>query len=315
LKVGVIGAGYWGKKHVDEYSALGHEIFVSDLSDDSLEFCRLNYDTQTTNDYHDILNDNEIKTVSICTPNATHHQLAIESLEAGKNILLEKPIDINSNESDKIIRLAKEKNLVILVGHIFRFNNAITKTKEIIQSKLLGKIFNVNLLWNNLEPIYKDRDILFDLSVHPLDILDNIFGKTPKNIHCVGNGFRQDNAEFAIINCQIENDFSNKDIFVNIELSWLNPIKNRKMIIIGSEKTMVVECVQQKIKIINNQSGLIESLNIRPNNTIRDELEYFLNLSYGETKENSNAPHGETAKKIIKIIEQANKSLNNNHST
>jgi hypothetical protein len=73
--------------------------------------------------------------------------------------------------------------------------------------------------------------------------------------------------------------------------------------------------VQQKIKIINNQSGLIESLNIRPNNTIRDELEYFLNLSYGETKENSNAPHGETAKKIIKIIEQANKSLNNNHST
>ena len=61
MKVGVIGAGYWGKKHVDEYSALGHEIFVSDLSDDSLEFCRLNYDTQTTNDYHDILNDNGYK--------------------------------------------------------------------------------------------------------------------------------------------------------------------------------------------------------------------------------------------------------------
>lgn len=315
MKVGVIGAGYWGKKHVDEYSALGHEIFVSDLSDDSLEFCRLNYDTKTTKNYRDILNDDEIKTVSICTPNATHHQLAIESLKAGKNILLEKPIDINSDESDKIIKLAEEKNLVILVGHIFRFNNAITKSKEIIQSKLLGKIFNVNLLWNNLEPIYKDRDILFDLSVHPLDILDNIFGRTVKNIHCIGNGFRQDNAEFAIINCQIENDLSDKDIFVNIELSWLNPIKNRKMIIIGSEKTMIVECVHQKIEIINNQSGVVESINIHPNNTIRDELEYFLNLSYGKTEENSNAPHGQIAKKIIKIIEQANKSLTDNCST
>ena len=145
MKVGVIGAGYWGKKHVDEYSALGHEIFVSDLSEENLEFCRLNYNAKTTNDYHDILNDDEIKTVSICTPNPTHHKISIESLECGKNILLEKPIDVNSNESEKIIQLAKEKNLVLLIGHIFRFNNAIMKTKEIIQSKSLGKIFTVNL--------------------------------------------------------------------------------------------------------------------------------------------------------------------------
>jgi len=312
LKVGIIGAGYWGKKHVDEYSALGHEVFVSDLSENNLEFCRLNYKTQTTNDYKDILNDDEIKTVSICTPNSTHHQFAIEALKAGKNILLEKPIDVSSKKSDEIIRLSKEKNLVVLIGHIFRFNNAITKTKEIIQSKTLGKIFNVNLLWNNLEPIFKDRDILFDLGVHPLDILDNIFNKTPKNIYCVGEGFRQNNAEFAIINYHIKNDFSDKDIFVNIELSWLNPIKNRKMIIIGSEKTAIVECVQQKIQIINNQSGVIETVNVNPNNTIRDELEYFLNLSYGKIKENPNAPHAEIGKKIIKIIEESNLSLNNN---
>ena len=312
MKVGIIGVGYWGKKHVEEYSALGHEVFVSDLSENNLEFCRLNYKTQTTNDYRDILNDNKIKTVSICTPNSTHHQFAIEALNAGKNILLEKPIDISSKKSDEIIRLAEEKKLVVLIGHIFRFNNAITKTKEVIQSKTLGKIFNVNLLWNNLEPIFKDRDILFDLGVHPLDILDNIFNKTPKNIYCVGEGFRQNNPEFAIINYHIKNDFSDKDIFVNIELSWLNPIKNRKMIIIGSEKTAIIECVQQKIQIINNQSGVIESVNVNPNNTIRDELEYFLNLSHGKIKENPNAPHGKIGKKIIEIIEESNLSLNNN---
>jgi len=314
LKVGVIGAGYWGKKHVDEYSALGCEIFVSDLSENNLEFCRLNYNVKTTDNYFDILKNEEIKTVSICTPNSTHHKIAIEALEHGKNILLEKPIDISSKESDKIIKLAQEKNLVLLIGHIFRFNNAITKIKEIIQSKSLGKIFNVNLLWNNLEPIFKDRDILFDLGIHPLDILDNIFSKTPKNIYCIGEGFRQNNAEFAIINYHIENDLNEKDIFVNIELSWLNPIKNRKMIIIGSEKTAIIECVQQKIQLINNQSGVIESINISPNNTIRDELEYFLNLSYGKIKKNSNAPHGEIGKKIIKIIENAHISLNKRYS-
>ena len=73
MKVGVIGAGYWGKKHVNEYHQLGHDVFVSDLSKDNLEFCKLNFGATPVNDYKEILSNNEIKTVSICTPNETHY--------------------------------------------------------------------------------------------------------------------------------------------------------------------------------------------------------------------------------------------------
>ncbi len=309
MKVGVIGTGYWGKKHVDEYSKLGHEVIISDLSYENLKFCQISYGAKPVKNYQDILNDPEIKAVSICTPNSNHYNMAIEMLDAGKNILLEKPIATSSRDAEKIIQLANKKNLVLLVGHIFRFNNVIRKIKELIQSKQLGKIYTVNLIWTNLEPIFPDRDILFDLGVHPIDIVDNLFEKTPRNVFCTGEGFRQKNLEFAIINYHHEQPFGGKDVFVNIELSWLNPIRNRRMIIVGSEKTAIVDCTIQKIQLINNQSVIQEDIQITPNNTIRDELELFLNRSQNMQKIKPPEPSGEVAKHIVDTIEAAQRSI------
>lgn len=308
MKVGVIGAGYWGKKHVDEYSHLGHEIIVSDLSQENLEFCKLNYGAQTVSDYHKILDDSEIKTVSICTPNSTHHKIAIEALNVRKHVLLEKPIATNSQDAEEIVKLANSKNLVLLIGHIFRYNNSIKKIKELIMQKKLGRIYTVNISWTNLEPVFPDRDILFDLGIHPLDILDQIFEKNPTDIFCTREGFRQENAEFAILNYHLTDSFGWKDVFVNMELSWLNPIRNRKMIIVGSEKTAVVDCVIQKIQLINNQSGISEDIPVVPNNTIRDELEYFLARSTKGLAPNHNEPNGVVGKRIVEFIESSERS-------
>lgn len=310
MKVGVIGTGYWGKKHVDEYSNLGHEVLVSDLSSENLEFCKLNYGTTSTKNYQEILDNKEIKAISICTPNSTHYKIATDALNAGKNILLEKPIALNSHDADKIIKLANTKNLILLVGHIFRYNNAIKKIKELIHTKQLGRIYTINLLWTNLEPIFSDRDILFDLGVHPLDILDNIFEKIPNDISCTAQGFRQNNVEFAIISYHLNDLFGGKDVLINIELSWLNPIRNRRMIIVGSEKTAIVDCVIQKIQLINNQSGVYEDVPVIPNNTIRDELNFFLENSIHKNLIKPPAPNGEVAKRIVEILELARQSLN-----
>ena len=310
MKVGVIGVGYWGKKHVDEYSNLGHEVFVSDLSQENMNFCKANFGANPVNDYTEILKNDEIKCVSICTPNATHYKFATEALKAGKNVLLEKPIATNIEDAKKIISLAHEQNLTLLVGHIFRFSNVINKVKELLESKKLGTIYTIKMSWTNYEPIFHDRDILFDLGVHPLDIIDNLFQCTPSKLYCTGEGFRQKNPEYAIINYHFNNSVDNRDIFVNIELSWLNPIRNRKIILVGSEKTAIVDCVPQSISIINNKSGVTESIAVTPNNTIQDELQYFLEKSNLNQKISSPAPSGEIAKKILEIIEIAKKSLN-----
>ncbi len=323
MKVGVIGTGYWGKKHVDEYNQLGHETIISDLVPQNLEYCKLNFGANPVSDYKEILNDDQIRLVSICTPNSTHFKYAKEALNAGKNVLLEKPISTNTKEASELIFLAEKQDLTLLVGHVFRFNNAILKLKELIRNKKLGRIFTVDISWTNLEPIFSDRDILFDLGVHPIDILDNIFEQKPTGVYSCGEGFRQPNPEYAIINCHFEDSFGGKDVFVNIELSWLNPIRNRKIVVVGSEMTAVVDCVAQKIKLINNSSGVPEEISISPNNTIRDELQFFIDRSLKTKKESeikpngevkSNAiiePNGEVGKRVVEIIELARISLNN----
>lgn len=308
MKVGVIGAGYWGKKHVDEYTKLGHQVLVSDLSDKNRDFCTLNYGTKSVLDYNEILRDKDIKFLSICTPNNTHHKFAMEAIKAGKNILIEKPLATNANDAKEIIEYAKKQKVILLVGHIFRFNNAINNIRKLVNSKQLGSIYTVNLFWDNLEPIFSDRDILFDLGVHPLDILDNIFNESPEGIRCFGGGFRQRNAEFAIINYHMKNILNNNDILVSIELSWLNPVRSRRLVIVGSEKTAIVECTLQKITLLENQSGVSTELDIIPNNTIRDELNAFLEFEQSVNKDVI-LPTGNIGLRIVKNIEFAQLSM------
>ena len=310
MKVGVIGAGYWGKKHVDEYTQLGHKVVVSDLRNENLEFCKLNFGAEIVSDYNDILNDDEINYVSICVPNSLHYKIALEAFHKNKNVLLEKPIALNSRDANEIIERSKEKNLVLLIGHIFRFNQAIETIKQLLKEQRLGKIHTVNFSWTNFEPLFPDRDILFDLGVHPIDILYDIFGANPSDIFCVGRGFRQKKPEFAVINYHIEEPNFNNDIFVNIQLSWLNPIRERRMVIVGSEKTAIIECVMQKIHLINNVSLVQEDVSVLPNNTIRDELEYFTTNSKKESVDDSK-PNGDVGKRVVEVIEAAYRSLDN----
>lgn len=309
MKVGVIGAGYWGKKHVDEYSKLGHEVIVSDLSEQNLEFCKLNYHAKGTINYHEILNDQEIKCVSICTPTSTHYKIALDTLNANKNILLEKPITENSHQASELINIANNKKLILLIGHIFRFNNSINKVKEIIQTNTLGDIFSINLQWTNFQPVFPDRDIIYDLSIHPIDILDNIFEIEPSNISCRAESYRQNNFEVALINYNLISNYK-KPILVNIELSWLNPIRSRKLIITGYEKTAEVDCVRQKINLIHNSSGATEEILVDFNNTLKDELDFFLKISSDSKTVLSPYPNGEIGRRVLKIVEMAFKLAN-----
>jgi len=308
MKVGVIGVGYWGKKHVDEYSSLLHDVFVSDMDEKKLEFCKTKFGAKPVNDYHEILDNEEIKIVSICTPNHTHYELAVEALNAGKNILVEKPMAMNTEDAKAIIQLADEKKLNLLVGHIFRFNNAIDKAKQIIRNNEIGKVYTVSLRWLTLEPVFQDREILFDLGVHPIDIIDNIFEGIASNIFCSTRGFRQKNAEYATINYSLTSPFSEGRILVNVELSWLDPMRERTLRIIGSKKSLEVDCVGQKVSIVDNDSREITNIENQPNNTIRDELEFFIESVTHKKNIMEPSPNGTVAKRVLEILERVKNS-------
>ena len=114
MKIGVIGAGFWGKKHVEEYTNLKHQVYVSDLSSENLSFCETNFRSIPVKNYNDIILDDEIRAVSICSPNSTHYKFAKEAIEAGKAVLIEKPIASNIAEAREIIKTANLVSRAIL---------------------------------------------------------------------------------------------------------------------------------------------------------------------------------------------------------
>ncbi|WP_342685829.1 MULTISPECIES: Gfo/Idh/MocA family oxidoreductase [unclassified Methanoculleus] len=302
-KVAVIGGGYWGRKHVEEYVALGNDVYVADLLDKNLEFCSKKYGVSTTKNYRDLLTDDGIKAVSICTPNASHYPLAKEFLESHKNVLVEKPLAMTIDEGRQLIDIAKDNHVVLSVGHIFRFNNAIAKIRDMIEHYEFGDIRIMKLKWTNIEPLFEDRDVIFDLAPHPFDIIHYIFRKNPDEVSCTGNAYRRSKlkgAEAVFINCNLD------EMIINIELSWLTPPKTRSLVIVGSKRSALVNCTSQTIEVVENNNSSY-NLEIIPNNTLRDELHSFLNCVTAKSEQNIS--NGYVGLDILKMIEVCNDSL------
>lgn len=302
-EVGVIGVGYWGRKHVEEYVALGKKVFVADLLDANLDFCSEKFGVKTTKNYRDLLLDNSITAVSICTPNNSHYPLAKEFLESHKNVMVEKPLAMTIDEGRQLIDIAKDNRVILSVGHIFRFNNAITKIKDMVENYEFGDIRIMKLKWTNMEPLFEDRDVIFDLAPHPFDIINYIFKKNPDEVSCIGNAYRRSKAkgvEAVFINCGLD------ETIINIELSWLTPPKTRSLVIVGSKKSALVNCTSQTITIVENDNSSY-NLEIIPNNALRDELCTFLNCTTAESEQNIS--NGYVGLDILKMIEICNDSL------
>ena len=232
FQVGVLGVGYWGRKIVEEYSAIQNVKVqaVSDLMDKNLQHCKDRYGVPVlVNDYHDVINVGSIHAVHICLPNSLHFPACKEALEAGKHVLVEKPITLSSKEGNILVDLAAKKGLTLSVGHIYRFNNALAEVKRLISENFFGRVFLLNLTWTNLEPVFTDRDVIVDLAPHYFDIVNYMLDAWPAKITCVAKPYRQkDNPEATYISCEMPNG-----AIAHAHLNWLSPKKVRSIELVG----------------------------------------------------------------------------------
>lgn len=301
-KVGVLGAGYWGKNHIRDYIEMGKKVKLCDTDPKKLKELKERHpEIEITEDYREILNDPEISAVSIVLPNHLHYEFAKKFLEAGKNTLLEKPMTLHSNEARELIDIANDKNIVLAVGHIFRYNGALRRLKEMLEGNELGDIYLAKLTWNNIEPVFEDRDVLFDLAVHPFDIVNYLFGVNPEWISCIGEGYRKEKGEeVAFVNAKL-----GKTV-MHLEISWLTPRKTRELVVVGSKKTAFVDCLNQTLRIFDVNENKENEIEIDKTNALHEELHHFIECVEKGEKAISG---GEVGYWIISILEYAQKSM------
>jgi len=302
MKLAVIGTGFWGKNHVREYLALGHEVTACDLAQESVQKMKDDFNVHHTSTNLDaVFADPDIKGVSICVPNQFHFSIAKKALEAGKHVLLEKPMTLKTVDCEILNALAEEKGLVLNVGHIFRFNNAVKKIKEMVENNEFGKVYTCKLVWTNLEQLFPDRDILFDLAPHAFDILNYIFGKNPDEVYAIGKDFRREGGEeAAFINAILDG------MLINLEMSWITPKKVRTVTIVGEKKTAFVELLSQEIDLYEIETGETKSIPIEQTNPLVEELKQFVDSV--ETGSKSPAS-GKAGRDVVHIIEKSLESL------
>lgn len=313
INVGVIGAGYWGKKIVSEYSQLSKKDplvslrSVCDLSEDNLDFCKAKQNVPyVTKYYNELLSSPEINAVHICTPNETHYELCRAALVANKHVLIEKPMTQHSGEALKLVDLANANNRVLSVGHIFRFNKAIEKVQSLVQNNFFGNLFWLKLQWTTLMPLMNGRDIINDLAPHPFDILNFILGTWPSKITCKAKAYRRKNfEETAYIIAEFENN-----VMANIELNWLSPGKVRELSIMGSKRFAKIDCLTQEIKVFENDH--FYDLPVQSNNTIETELEYFIQCIQRNNvpkNKHSHQNNGLLGANVVRLLEVARESM------
>ena len=309
----VMGAGYWGKKVVFEYSQLAKEnsdvnlSAVCDLSKENLQFCNENYSIPyLCSSLEEILSSPEIDAVNICTPSETHFKISKAALEAGKHVLVEKPMSLTSREAYELYDLAKAKGLVISVGHIYRFNNALKKVRDLIKDGYFGDIYYLKLQWTTLCPSPEGRDIITDLAPHPFDIINYLLQDWPSKLSCKAKTYRRKELE-EVAYCIAEFD---NGVMAHIELSWLLPGKIREVKVMGSKRCAKIDCLRQVIEAVEN--GDFYDIPVKRNNTIKDELEHFIacigNGKSGNPK-CTNRNGGLIGANVVRLLETARRSI------
>lgn len=222
-----------------------------------------------TQDVHDLLDNPDIAIVHVATPSQTHYELAKMALEAGKNVLVEKPMTLSSHESYHLVDVAKEGGVLVEINRAIRFNRALQVAGEMLNGGELGKLFHVKVHWTdqNSSP---DGDIIFNLGQDPLDILNLLLGAWPEAVSGVGRAYRNSGTHNDVAHISAE---YRDNIFAQIELSWLNPHNVREVTIVGSEGSLIIDCLRQLLT--QHSADATFQIPVTPSNAILAQIEHF----------------------------------------
>jgi predicted dehydrogenase len=248
INIAVIGFGYWGPNMTRNFNAQtdGNVLYVADFRQNRLDVVNKLYPAiKTTKSAEDAINDPKTDAVVIATPVFTHFELAKKALNAGKHVLLEKPMTATSAEAEELIELAEKKGKVLMVDHTFLYTGAVEKIKELIDGNVIGKLQYIDSTRINLGLFQPDVNVLWDLAPHDISILNYLTDEKPHSVQAIGishtnNGI--ENIAYLTLNYD-------SDMIAHFNCSWTSPVKIRQFLIGGNKKMILFDDTEPSEKI------------------------------------------------------------------
>jgi len=277
IKIGVVGTGKWGINHIKSLKRLDCELVGICDSDRRKEKIADENGCAFFTDYKELLKD--VDAVTIVTPTDTHYRIVKDCLCQGVNVLVEKPITLDADKAKELIVLAERSNLVLSVGYLYRFNSSIIRLRELLKD--IGRIQYISMRYiHSTKPPRSDVGVIFNLGIHPIDILNFILDRRPERVYAKKKNLLSDSLEDSAV---ILLDYI--DFYASIEVSCTHPEKKRDMWIIAENEKVYVDYFNQKVTrypLKINYDGVEKGEPIEErivvNEPLLDELRYFIKL-------------------------------------
>lgn len=325
VTVGQVGIGAWGQNIVRTFSSLkGCRLKTCcDINPQTLSQIQRQYKNKiiTTPDFKDLLNDPEIDAIAVTAPAVLHYKLALQALNAGKHVFVEKPLCLNIKDAEELIKLARKNDRILMVGHLLLYHPAVKKLKQVISAGELGNVYYIYSTRVNLGKIRKEESALWSLTAHDISVALFLLEKEPIEVTAKGAFYLRDRVEDIVF---VTITFQNKTI-VHIHASWLDPHKMRKFTVVGDKKMAVFDDMEpvNKIKICDKgvdrkhnfetyeefltlRDGDVNKPEIKMEEPLRLECQHFIDCVRQGYQPITDGKNG---LKVLRILNAAQESL------
>jgi UDP-2-acetamido-3-amino-2,3-dideoxy-glucuronate N-acetyltransferase len=317
VRVAVVGVGYWGKNLVRNFYDLGVLAALCDAQESVETNYKKQYDgLKFYREYSAVLADPSITAIALATPAVSHYEMAKAALEAGKDVLVEKPLAVDVKHGEELVRIAENKGRILMVGHILRYHPAILKLQELIQGGKLGKI---NYLYSNrlnIGKIRTEENILWSFAPHDISVMLSLLNEMPTRVSCQGGAWlNQGVADVTLSHF----DFPS-GVQAHIFVSWLHPVKEQKLVVVGSDKMAVFDDtaehklvlyphkVEWKNRIPTAIKADAEVVALDNREPLKAECQHFIECIESRKSPVSNGAEG---LRVLRVLDACQRSISN----
>lgn len=322
VRIGVIGAGAWGRNHVRTFASL-EEAELAVVADRSPEvrrrIARDHPHVRCAADAAQAFEDPSIDGVVLATPAPTHARLARAALEAGKHVLVEKPLALDVREAEELERLARKCGRVLMVGHLLLYHPAVLYLKRLLDEGELGRPLYLYCERVNLGVIRRDENALWSLGPHDLSLALFLLGDGVSDVSARGAAYITPGVHDVVFANLRYGDHR----MANLHVSWLDPHKSRRVVLVGDRKMAVFDdmAAQEKVRIYDKGAlpdavGYAEHLTVRSGDILipkipmseplREEARAFVEAIRTGDPPRTGASHGV---EVVRLLAAAQASL------
>jgi predicted dehydrogenase len=308
--IAIAGIGAWGKNLLRNFYNLsgGHLVLACDEDEKKLAYAKAGYlGLETTSNYDD-------------TP-ADHFKMALSAIEAGKDVFVEKPLVLSVEDGEKLVEAAEKANRILMVGHIMVYHPATTFLKSLIDDDHLGKVYYLYASRVNLGKVREIENALWSFAPHDISIILYLLEKDPVRVTATGSAYLQPGIEDVAFTTLHFGDGT----MAHIHVSWLDPHKDRKLVVVGSKKMAVFDDSQagEKIRLYDKgvdtrqdyetygeylsvRTGDILIPQVKSSEPLAEECRHFLHCIEKRERPRSDGTEG---LRVLKVLDAAQRSL------